>query len=66
MAPANSPGAQDATDRKRECPVFGRVHQSGGCMKWMKLIGVAALVTVGVILYIGKDDMIRYRQMRRM
>jgi hypothetical protein len=35
-------------------------------MKWLKLIAVAALVTVGVILYIGKDDMLRYRQMRRM
>lgn len=35
-------------------------------MKWLKLIGVAVAVTIGVILYIGKDDMIRYRQMRRM
>ncbi len=35
-------------------------------MKWWKLIGAAVTVTVGVILYIGKDDMIRYRQMRRM
>jgi hypothetical protein len=35
-------------------------------MKWWKLIGAAVAVTVGVILYIGKDDMIRYRQMRRM
>jgi hypothetical protein len=35
-------------------------------MKWWKLIGAAAAVTVGVILYVGKDDMIRYHQMRRM
>jgi hypothetical protein len=35
-------------------------------MKWLKLIGVAVAVTIGVILYIGKDDMIRYREMRRM
>jgi hypothetical protein len=35
-------------------------------MKWWKLIGAAAVVTVGVILYIGKDDVKRYRQMRNM
>ena len=38
----------------------------GEQMKWLKLIGVAVAVTIGVILYIGKDDMIRYREMRRM
>lgn len=35
-------------------------------MKWLKLIEVAVTVTIGVILYIGKNDMIRDRQMRRM
>ena len=35
-------------------------------MKWWKWACVAGVVTVGVILFIGKDDMIRYRRMRRM
>jgi len=35
-------------------------------MKWRKWVAAAATVTVGVILYIGKDDMIRYRRMRQM
>ena len=35
-------------------------------MKWWKLLCAAVAVTVGVILYIGRDDMIKYRQMRRM
>ncbi len=35
-------------------------------MKWWKWAFVASVVTVCVILFIGKDDMIRYRRMRRM
>jgi hypothetical protein len=35
-------------------------------MKWWKWAFVAGVVTVCVILFIGKDDMIRYRRMRQM
>ncbi len=35
-------------------------------MTWWKWICAAAAVAVCVILFIGKDDMIRYRRMKRM
>jgi hypothetical protein len=35
-------------------------------MKWWVWVSAAAAVTIGVILLIGKDDMIRYRRMHRM
>ncbi len=35
-------------------------------MTWWKWICAAAVVTVCVILFMGKDDMIRYRRMKRM
>lgn len=38
----------------------------GELMKWWKWVGAAGAVTVCVILYIGKDDMIKYRRMRKM
>jgi hypothetical protein len=38
----------------------------GGSMSFWKWACAAGAVTVGVILLIGKDDMIRYRQMQRM
>jgi hypothetical protein len=35
-------------------------------MKWLLWVSTGTAVAVGVILFIGKDDMIRYRRMRRM
>jgi hypothetical protein len=35
-------------------------------MKWLLWTSTAAAVTLGVILFAGKDDIIRYNRMRRM
>jgi hypothetical protein len=35
-------------------------------MKWLLWVSAAGAVTLGVILFAGKDDIIRYNRMRRM
>ncbi len=35
-------------------------------MRFWKWAGAAGVIAIGVILLIGKDDMIRYRQVHRM
>lgn len=35
-------------------------------MKWWVGAGIAVAVTGGMILFVSKDDAIRYRRMRRM
>jgi len=35
-------------------------------MKWLKWIAIAIVVTVGVLLFLNKDDLRRTMQMRQM
>jgi hypothetical protein len=35
-------------------------------MKFLTLVVIAGLVVVGVLVYVNKDDMRRYREMRQM
>ncbi len=35
-------------------------------MKWWQWVSTAVVVAVGVALFMGKDDIIRYNRMRRM
>ena len=43
-----------------------RRGDKGIWMKWWLWLSTAAVVTVGVIIFAGKDDILRYNRMRRM
>ena len=42
---------------------LGRWEKPMKALKWTAVLGVVA---IGVILYLGKDDLVRYKRMREM
>jgi len=42
------------------------VVEAEAAMKWLKWIAIAIVVTVGVLLFLNKDDLRRTMQMRQM
>ena len=43
-----------------------RANDKGVAMKWWIWASVAAVIAIGLVLLAGKDDMRRFRRMRRM